>query len=110
MTEAQDTGHRGIEARIIARAWKDPAFAADLRRNPRAAIQRELAAMNVDLALPPGVDIKVVEETADTMYLVVPEKPEGAAELSQASLTRIAGGGSLFCPTLDVKCEKPTPD
>jgi hypothetical protein len=84
---------RQFEARLIARAWKDPRFAEELRRDPRGVIARELAAARVASGPRPGLEIKVVEETPTTRYLVVPAKPQGAGELSQAELARIRGGG-----------------
>jgi hypothetical protein len=42
MAEHEQVTRRDIEARLITRAWKDEAFATELRRNPRAAGAVEL--------------------------------------------------------------------
>ncbi len=88
----QPQDRRDLEVKLIARAWKDPKFADDLRRTPKAVVERELAAMRPGAKLPAGLDIRVVEETPNTIYLVVPRKPQAAAELSEAELAQVAGG------------------
>jgi hypothetical protein len=75
---------RDLEAQIIAKAQADESFRQALMGNPKAAIEKEL---NGELR--EGVEIKVVEETASTLYLVLPAV-EG--ELSEADLDRVAGG------------------
>lgn len=67
MDDATWTGRRSLEERIIERAQGDPAFRADLLRDPRRAIQQELGT-----SLPDGLDIRVAEETPNRVYLVVP--------------------------------------
>jgi hypothetical protein len=91
MAEPVRPTRRDVEARLIAKAWKDEAFAGELRTDPRAAIARELA---VDI--PADLEIKVLEETPTTLYLVVPPKPPAAAtgELTDDDLEQAAGGQS----------------
>jgi hypothetical protein len=106
MAEQGQITRRDIEARLITRAWKDEAFAAELRRNPRAAVEAELKRLGIAGTVG-HVDIKVVEETPTTLYLVIPPKPAGA--LSDAQLEHIAGGKSthvVFCeaPTVRTRC------
>jgi hypothetical protein len=89
MAEQAQVTRRDIEARLITRAWKDEAFAAELRRNPRAAVEAELKRCGIDAKL--GlVDVKVLEETPTTLYLVIPAKP--AKTVSEAQLEQLAGG------------------
>jgi hypothetical protein len=40
---ADQTARETFEARLIEKAWKDPSFRQALRRDPRGAVQRELA-------------------------------------------------------------------
>ena len=89
MAEQAHVTRRDIEARLITRAWKDAAFAAELRRNPRAAVEAELERVGIAATLD-RVDVKVLEETPTTLYLVIPAKPAGV--LSDAQLEQIAGG------------------
>jgi len=97
MDQARPGLRRELEEKLIARASHDEQFAAELRRDPRAVIQRELTAMGVDRQLPADVTIDVLEETPTTMYLVLPRKrlrADGA--LSDAELERVSGGAA-FC-------------
>jgi hypothetical protein len=77
-----------LEARIIAHAWKDSDFKQQLFSNPRAAIESFL-----EEPIPSNIEIKVVEESANTLYLVLPPQPVSEAELSEDQLAAIAGGG-----------------
>lgn len=70
-------------SRIIARTWADPAFKQRLLANPEAVLREE------GVAPPPGKKVKVVENTDDTVYLVLPRAPE---ELSDEQLSQVAGG------------------
>ncbi len=76
MAEQPQVTRRDIESRLIVQAWKDEAFAADLRRDPRAAIQRELTKLGLAGAIvPENVQIQVLEETPTQLYIVIPPKP-----------------------------------
>jgi hypothetical protein len=61
------TGRQQLEARIVRRAWKDPAFRELLLRDPRAAVGDELGA-----EIPAGLRIEVVEERSDLLCIVLP--------------------------------------
>ena len=74
-----------LEAKLRRRAATDSAFRQELLTDPRAAIERELG-----VSFPAGITIKAVEETPDTMYIVVP--PMVSGELSDADLDIVAGG------------------
>lgn len=97
MSEAASGGRQGVERRIVQRSLEDDAFRRLLLADPRAAVERELGAR-----LPPEVRVQVVEETADTVYLVVPPASQAGAEdgeLSDSQLESVAGGGSWYCST-----------
>ena len=81
-------GRKEAEARVIAKAWKDPKFRKALIRDPRSVLAKEFG---VDI--PADISIKVVEETADSLYLVLPATPAGVkGELSDLDLEFVAGG------------------
>jgi hypothetical protein len=88
---ADPTTRRHAELRLIEKAWKDDSFRQALRTDPRAAVERALAAR-----LPAGMQVKVVEETADTLYLVLPAIPDrtSSGRLSDKQLDAVAGGWS----------------
>ncbi len=76
-----------LELKLISRATEDAAFREELLKDPGAALQQ------MGLALPKGVHVKVVEETANTLYIVLPQQAAGAgAELGDQDLEQVAGG------------------
>lgn len=62
-------------AKLIARAWDDAEFKKRLVKDPAAVLTEN------GVALPEGVKLKVVEDTADVLHLVLPAKPTAALEI-----------------------------
>jgi hypothetical protein len=99
MSEA--TGRAEMERRLIQRSLEDDVFRQQLLADPKATVEQELGTQ-----LPEGVRVVAVEETQDTIYLVLPSASplvrEGG-ELSDRELDAVAGGwnstsdGSLTC-------------
>jgi hypothetical protein len=90
MTEASGSGRQEMERRLIERSLQDEDFRRQLLEDPRAAVEVELGAR-----LPEGVRVEAVEETADTIYLVLPDTSGGTqagGELSDQDLESVAGG------------------
>ncbi len=75
-----------MTAKAIARAWADEAYKAKLLADPHSA----LAEAGVEI--PEGVTVKIVENTADIVHLVLPAMPANAGELSADELDKVAGG------------------
>ena len=96
MVQQTTPTRRELEAELVNRAWSDEAFMRELRQNPRATIERELARLAPAIgSLPSQLDIKVLEETPTTLYLVIPPKPlANTGELTDDDLDTVAGGGS----------------
>lgn len=88
MSEA--TGRAEIERRLIARSLEDEAFRQRLIEDPKAVVEEELGTR-----LPDNIEIRAVEETADTFYLVLPgASPAGeTGELSDRELETVSGAG-----------------
>ncbi len=82
-------------AQVIARAWSDPDFKARLLNDPRAA----LVGYGVDL--PAGLNLKIVENTTDTIHIVLPATPSQAGDLSDEDLQNLAGGKTTLTPEQD---------
>ena len=77
-------------AKIIAKAWRDPAFKAELIANPAAALKAE------GIDVPAGMTVTVVENTDKLFHLVLPPVPSD--ELSDEALDAVAGGGKAgYC-------------
>ncbi len=70
--------------KIIAKAWRDPAFKAGLIANPAAALRAE------GIDVPAGMAVTVVENTDKQFHLVLPPVPSD--ELSDEGLDAVAGG------------------
>jgi hypothetical protein len=70
--------------RVVAKAWADEAFKAALIADPRATLAQE------GIALPEGLTLKVVENTADTLHVILPPPPSAA--LSDEAVGAVAGG------------------
>ena len=92
MTEAAGGKRAELERRLIERSLQDESFRQRLLADPHAALEEELGAR-----LPDNIEIRAVEETADTIYLVLPSaSPAGeGGELSDLELEAVAGGGYL---------------
>jgi hypothetical protein len=68
-------------------AIANPKYREALLKNPKDILEKQL-----NTQLPKGVNVKAVEETADTMYVVVPFIPKTGQELSDNALEMVAGG------------------
>lgn len=90
--ESAPDQRRQLEAQLIEKAARDTAFRAELLRDPKDVIERELSSAGGSaMRLPATVTVVVHEETADTFHLVLPEAPK-AGELSDVELAAVAGG------------------
>ena len=74
--------------KIIAKAWRDPAFKAELIANPAAALKAE------GIDVPAGMAVTVLENTDKQFHLVLPPVPSD--ELSEDDLEAVAGGSNPF--------------
>jgi hypothetical protein len=84
---------------LVARAWGDEAFKARLLAEPAAALVEQ------GIPVPPGVEVRVVENTDRVLYLALPPAP--AEELSDEQLDAVAGGdpvSTLSCPAGTWSC------
>ena len=88
MSEA--SGRQEMERRLIEKSVEDEDFRKKLIEDPKGAVEQELGRR-----LPEGVRVVAVEETSDTIYLVLPSTSmkgrEGGA-LSDPDLESVAGG------------------
>jgi hypothetical protein len=98
MSEAS-AGGRGraeIERTLVQRSLQDDSFRQRLLDDPKGTVEQELGGR-----LREGVEVRAVEETADTIYLVLPSASavggEGG-EISDEALESVSGGGDTDDP------------
>ena len=105
MSEA--SSREEMERRLVQKSLEDDAFRQRLLEDPKAAVEQELGTR-----LPEEVRVVAVEETADTIYLVLPfRSTEGqeAGELSDRELEAVAGGwdaqtAGFTCTVQQTRC------
>jgi hypothetical protein len=77
---------QALNQQVIARAMKDPDYRQMLLDNPRAALGQAFGQ-----ELPAHVQVKVIEQEPDTIYLLLPRDSE-SQELNEEELDSVAGG------------------
>jgi hypothetical protein len=84
-----------IEQQIIEKAMKDESFRKQLLEEPKIILERELR-----MRIPDSLNVKVMEEDAQTFYIVLPAKidPETEFELTEADLEMVSGGYDYSMP------------
>ena len=89
MTEAGGGERAEVQRRLIQRSLDEEDFRRRLLDDHKATIEQELGAR-----LAEGVEVRAVEETAETVYLVLPSASPlgGDVELSNQELEAVAGG------------------
>src|SRR5262245_31048302 len=99
MAAEQGSGWGERWGQVVARAWTDEAFKQRLLADPAAALQEH------GLAVPPGVTVRVVEDTDRVVHLALPKRPgPGALGLSEAELAAVAGGaGNMYGNSLSLR-------
>jgi Nitrile hydratase, alpha chain len=93
MSEGSGSARAEMERRLIEKSLEDEAFRRRLMEDPKGAVEQELGTR-----LPEDVRVVTVEESADTIYLVLPGTPTMAGaeggELSDQQLESVAGGST----------------
>ena len=84
---SEGSGRAQMERRLIEKSSEDEAFRRRLMEDPKAAVEQELGTR-----LPEGVEVRVVEESADAIYLVLPSASPNRRR-RQALRQRARGGG-----------------
>ena len=80
-------------ARVVSRAWTDPAFRDRLTSDPKAALKEE------GIQVPGDVQVKVMQNTPTLQHLVLPVAPPSGAMppgggVPSSALGIIGGGGA----------------
>ncbi len=89
MSEAAGGNPEEMRQRLIERSAQDEELRQRLLSDPKGTVEQELGA-----TLPEGIEIRAVEETPETVYLVLPPKASAVqgGELSDRELEAVAGG------------------
>ncbi|MGE3803138.1 MAG: NHLP leader peptide family RiPP precursor [Gemmataceae bacterium] len=97
---AQQHPHQWAE--VVLKCWQDPAFKARLVADPHAVLQEH------GIAVRPGVQLKLVENSDTVKHLILPSKPVEldlsklpADGLTAEELARIHAGGLLGVTDFD---------
>jgi hypothetical protein len=88
---AQGAPREDVEQRLVERATRDAGFRQQLINDPRRAVEGELG-----VSLPAGVNVRVVEESANDLVLVLPPAGAASGQLSDAQLGAVAGGSNSW--------------
>lgn len=83
-----------FERKLIERALEDENFKQELLSNPKAVFAKESGEQ-----LPKDIEIEVIQETANKVYLVLPNSPVTSVaegELSEEALEAVAGGATVW--------------
>jgi hypothetical protein len=95
MSEAGGAGgisRAEFERGLIQRSLEDETFRQRLLDEPKAAVEQELGRQ-----LPESIEVRVVQESQDTIYLVLPSRAAVAqgSELSDQDLEKVSGGSTF---------------
>jgi hypothetical protein len=87
----QFNSRHDFESHLVVKAWKDESFKRELINNPKAVVARESGKDH-----PADIEIRVLEETPNTRYIVIPNAPSSMQiqELSEEALDAVAGGAA----------------
>ena len=78
-----------VKSKIIAKAWKDPAFRKKLIAKPKETLKE----MGFDVSA--DVELRVQEDDARHLTFVLPAAPTNVRELDDAELKRIAAAAAV---------------
>ena len=86
VTREEMDEHAKQYGQIVAKAWADDAFKERFLAEPAAVLQEH------GIPVPPGVELRAVENTDKVVYLALPLPPSD--ELSDEQLNQMAGGST----------------
>ena len=93
---SERSGRAEMERRLIEKSLQDDAFRQRLLEDPKGAVEQELGTQ-----LPEEVRVVALEESADTIYLVLPSTSMAGGEgveLADQELESVSGAGTSGGP------------
>ena len=92
-----------VERPIVLQAMSDPEFRRRLITNPKQVLEEEFSViLGRKVSFPASFRIKVVEETDNTAYLVIPNAAK-PGDLPAASFLDPDAGVAYYCTTVGCK-------
>ena len=85
------TEQRNKMALLFAACWKDEALKARLMSDPTAVLAER------GINVPDGIDVKVVENSDNTVVITMPNQPIEETDLSDDEMAAAAGGMVECC-------------
>jgi hypothetical protein len=79
-----------IQDLLMKFSKSNPKYREALLKNPKLVVEGQMAGK-----IPDGITVKAMEETPNTIYVIVPYVPKPGAELSDRELEAVAGGKGL---------------
>jgi hypothetical protein len=71
---------------IISKCWHDTAFKQRFLTDPKSVLAE------YEIEVPEGLNVKVLEESPDMMFITLPAMPPKADELTEDQLDAVSGG------------------
>jgi len=79
-----------FQNQLKVKAMKDENFRKELMNDPKAVVEREMSKLGVNQQLPATLEVKVIEQPFNALYIVMPATETG--ELPDDTLDQIVGG------------------
>lgn len=99
-----------FESQIVARALQDEAFRKALKDDPRGVLSKALSQVHEGAHIPESIQVEVLEESPNKIYIVLPPTPQSVGQLSDEQLAGVSGGaGSNQASTVSVAVTTITP-
>ena len=91
---------------LIVRAMQEENFRTELLADHKAVVEKEMGKLTEGFKFPAGLEVKVIEQPANALYLVLPIQPEKkfSGELSDDALAKVAGGTATAAKNVSGVC------
>ncbi len=77
---------KNVSDQITEKAMRDESYRRDLVSNPRKVLEQELKALKADASLPKSVEVRVVVQEPNTVYIFLPESSGGPSAHEASAL------------------------
>jgi hypothetical protein len=89
---SEDTTNGSLEAKLLHRVFRDPAFKKQLESEPKKTFEEFF-----EVTLPAGASVKIIHEKPNEYTIVIPHVTDDvAAALSEQNIQEYLEGGGLY--------------